>query len=104
MENKNISVLELFGGIGACTKALKNIGMNVNVVDYVEIDKYAVKSYNAINETNFEPQDITKWSKDIKVDLIMHGKLTIESCPSGYTKENDICKKTETVNCTIVKN
>ena len=31
-------------------------------------------------------------------------KLTIESCPSGYTKENDICKKTETVNCTIVKN
>lgn len=73
MENKNISVLELFGGIGACTKALKNIGMNVNVVDYVEIDKYAVKSYNAINNTNFEPQDITKWNKDIKVDLIMHG-------------------------------
>lgn len=31
-------------------------------------------------------------------------KLTIESCPSGYTKENDICKKAETVNCTIVKN
>lgn len=60
MENKNISVLELFGGIGACTKALKNIGMNVNIVDYVEIDKYAVKSYNAINGTNFEPQDITK--------------------------------------------
>lgn len=73
MENKNISVLELFGGIGACTKALKNIGMNVNVVDYVEIDKYAVKSYNAINNTNFEPQDITKWNKDINIDLIMHG-------------------------------
>lgn len=31
-------------------------------------------------------------------------KLTIESCSSGYTKENVICKKTETVNCTIVKN
>lgn len=30
-------------------------------------------------------------------------KVTTESCPSGYTKENDICKKTETVNCTIVK-
>lgn len=73
MENKNISILELFGGIGACTKALKNIGLNVNVVDYVEIDKYAVKSYNAINNTNFEPQDITKWSKDINIDLIMHG-------------------------------
>ena len=65
--------MELFGGIGACTKALKNIGMNINVVDYVEIDKYAVKSYNAINNTNFEPQDIKQWDKNINVDLIMHG-------------------------------
>lgn len=74
MGNKNISILELFGGIGACTKALKNIGMNVNVVDYVEIDKYAVKSYNAINGTDFEPQDITKYDKSFKeVDLIVGG-------------------------------
>ena len=27
----SLSILELFGGIGACTKALKNIGMDVNV-------------------------------------------------------------------------
>jgi len=73
MGNKNISILELFGGIGACTKALKDIGIDVNVVDYVEIDKYACKSYNAINDTNFEPQDIKEWDKNIKVDLIMHG-------------------------------
>lgn len=70
---EQLNVLELFGGIGACTKALKNIGININVVDYVEIDKYAVQSYNAINGTNFEPQDITKWNKDISVDLICHG-------------------------------
>lgn len=70
---EQISVLELFGGIGAATKALKNLGLNVNIVDYVEIDKYAVKSYNAINGTNFEPQDIKEWDKDIKVDLIIHG-------------------------------
>lgn len=73
VEREQISVLELFGGIGACTKALKNIGMNVNIVDYVEIDKYAVKSYNAINGTNFEPQDIKEWDKDINVDLIIGG-------------------------------
>lgn len=67
-------IIELFGGIGACTKALKRLGIDVEVVDYVEIDKYAVKSYNAINGTNFEPQDITKWDKDVKdIDLIMHG-------------------------------
>ena len=69
----NIKLLELFGGIGACTKALKRLGIDVNIVDYVEIDKYAVKSYNAINGTNFEPQDIRDWDKDIEVDLIMHG-------------------------------
>lgn len=68
-----IKVLELFGGIGACTKALENLEIEHKVVDYVEIDKYAVKSFNAIHGTNFEPQDITKWDKDIQVDLIMHG-------------------------------
>lgn len=74
MENKNISILELFGGIGACTKALKNIGMNVNVVDYVEIDKYACKSYNAINNTDFKPQDIKEWDKKFEgIDLIVGG-------------------------------
>ena len=26
------------------------------------------------------------------------------ACPNGYTKENNTCKKIETVNCTIVKN
>lgn len=68
-----MKILELFGGIGACTQALKRLGIDVEIADYVEIDKYAVKSYNAINGTNFEPQDITEWDKDIDVDLIMHG-------------------------------
>lgn len=30
-------------------------------------------SYNAIHNTNFKPQDIREWDKDIDVDLIMHG-------------------------------
>lgn len=68
-----IRLLELFGGIGACTQALKRLGIDFEIADYVEIDKYAVKSYNAINGTNFEPQDISEWDKDIKVDMIMHG-------------------------------
>lgn len=68
-----IRVLELFAGIGACSKALTNLGIAHEIVDAVEIDKYAIKSFNAVHGTNFEPQDITKWDKDIKVDLIMHG-------------------------------
>lgn len=68
-----LRILELFGGIGACSKALEKLGIDYEIADYVEIDKYAVKSFNAIHNTNFEPQDITKWDKDIEVDLVMHG-------------------------------
>ena len=71
--SNQIKVLELFGGIGACTDALRRLGMSVEVVDYVEIDKFAIRSFNAIHGTNFEPQDIREWDKNIDVDLIMHG-------------------------------
>ena len=68
-----LKVLELFAGIGACSKALERLGIEHEIVDAVEIDKYAIKSFNAIHGTNFEPQDITKWDKDIECDLIIHG-------------------------------
>lgn len=68
-----IKALELFAGIGAFTQALKRLDIEHEIVDAVEIDKYAVKSYNAINGTDFEPQDITTWDKDLDVDFIMHG-------------------------------
>ena len=73
MADQKIRVLELFAGIGACSKALTNLGIEHEIVDAVEIDKYAVKSFNAIHGTNFEPQDITTWDKDIECGLIMHG-------------------------------
>ena len=68
-----MKVLELFGGIGACSNALGRLGVDYEIADYVEIDKYAVKSFNALYNTNFEPQDIKNWDKDIEADLIMHG-------------------------------
>jgi len=68
-----LKVLELFGGIGAPRKALERLGVNFKVVDYVEIDKFAVKSYNAMYDENFEPQDITVWDKEMEIDVIFHG-------------------------------
>lgn len=70
---RKIKILELFGGIGACSKALERLNIPFELADYVEIDKYAVKSFNAIHNTHYEPQDITTWDKDIEVDLICHG-------------------------------
>ena len=68
-----LRVLECFAGLGACSKALENLGIEHEIVDAVEIDKFAIAGFNAIHGTNFEPQDITTWDKDIQCDLIMHG-------------------------------
>ena len=70
---QKLRVLELFAGVGACSKALERLNIPHEIVDAVEIDKYAIKSFNAIHGTNFEPQDICEWDKDIEVDLVMHG-------------------------------
>lgn len=84
-----LKVLELFGGIGACTAALKRIGIDFDVVDYVEIDKYACASYNAINGTDFEPQDIITWNKQLDVDLIMHGSPCQDFSVAGEGQGGD---------------
>lgn len=84
-----IKILELFGGIGACSKALERLGVDYEIADYVEIDKYAVKSFNAIHGTSFEPQDITKWDKDLDVDLIMHGSPCQDFSVAGLGKGGD---------------
>ena len=84
-----LKVLELFAGIGACSKALERLGIEHEIVDAVEIDKYAIKSFNAIHNTNFEPQDICEWDKDIEVDLIMHGSPCQDFSLSGLQKSGD---------------
>lgn len=86
---KQIKIIELFGGIGSATEALKRLGFNIEVVDYVEIDKFAVASYNAINGENFEPQDITKWDKDLNCDLVMHGSPCQDFSAAGLNKGGD---------------
>ena len=84
---KKLRIMECFGGIGACSKALERLGIDYEIADYVEIDKYAVKSFNAIHNTNFEPQDICKWDKDIEVDLIMHGSPCVTADSLILTKD-----------------
>ena len=86
-----MKVLELFAGIGACSKALKRIGIDVEVVDAVEIDKYAIASFNAIHNTNFKTQDITTWNKDLKdIDLITHGSPCQDFSIAGKQAGGDL--------------
>ena len=58
--DKKIRLIELFAGVGSQAMALRDIGADFEHYRVVEFDKYAVKSYNAIHGTNFEPMDIKK--------------------------------------------
>lgn len=84
-----MKILELFGGIGACSKALERLGIDYEIADYVDIDKFAVRSFNAIHGTNFKPQDISKWNKDLEVDLIMHGSPCQDFSTAGKQAGGD---------------
>ena len=84
-----MKVLELFGGIGACSKALERLKIDYEIVDFVEIDKYAVASFNAMHGTNFLPQDIKTWNKKIDVDLIMHGSPCQDFSLAGLNAGGD---------------
>lgn len=67
-------ILELFAGIGACSKALERTKIDVEIVDAVDNDKFAIASFNAIHNTNFDIQDITTYDKSFKdIDIITHG-------------------------------
>lgn len=86
-----IRILELFAGIGACSKALENLDFDIEIVDAVEIDKYAIKSFNAIHNTNFGVQDICKWDKDLKdIDIITHGSPCQDFSVAGKQAGGDI--------------
>lgn len=84
-------ILELFAGIGACSKALERIGIDVEIVDAVEIDKYAMASFNAIHGTDFKVQDIKEWNKDIgDIDLITHGSPCQDFSIAGKQAGGDL--------------
>ena len=49
MDNKKIRVFEAFAGVGSQRMALRNLGIEHEVVGIAEIDKYALASYKAIH-------------------------------------------------------
>ena len=62
--DKPIRLIELFGGIGAQAKALERLGVPFEHYRMVEVDRYAVASYNAIHGTDFHESDICKIHAD----------------------------------------
>jgi DNA (cytosine-5)-methyltransferase 1 len=84
---EEINVLELFGGIGAIRKAFIREKIPHRIVDYVEVDKNCVKSYNALYGEDFKPQDIVKYHPpDERIDFVMHGSPCQDFSRSGLKK------------------
>ena len=55
---KPIRLIELFAGYGSQAMAMKRLGINFESYRMIEFDKYAVKSYNAVHNTNYDTTDI----------------------------------------------
>lgn len=75
--SKKIRVFEAFAGYGSQSMALRNLGVNYEVVAISEIDKYAIQAYEAIHGKVNNLGDISK----INVDDIPDHDLFTYSFP-----------------------
>lgn len=94
-----VQILELFGGIGSPRCALRNIGIPVKAIDYVEIDEKAVRSYNAMfaNELEYKTQSVVGWN--LKPDILIHGSPCQDFSIAGHQKGADegTCQEVQSV-------
>lgn len=76
----------MFGGIGSPRVALRNLGIPVKAIDYVEIDEKAVRSYNAIfsEELSYKTQSVVDWN--LKPDILIHGSPCQDFSIAGHQK------------------
>lgn len=84
-----VKILELFGGVGSPRVALRNIGVPVKAIDYVEIDEKAVRSYNAMfaNELPYKTQNVVGWN--LMPDILIHGSPCQDFSIAGKQKGAD---------------
>ena len=84
-----IQILELFGGIGSPRCALRNMGVPVKSIDYVEIDEKAVRSYNAMfaNDLPYATQSVVGWN--LKPDILIHGSPCQDFSIAGHQRGAD---------------
>jgi DNA (cytosine-5)-methyltransferase 1 len=87
---KTLKVLSLFSGIGAFEKSLENLGVDVELVGFSEIDKYAIKSFCAIHnvDESLNFGDVSKINKPElpDFDLLVGGSPCQAFSVAGHRK------------------
>ncbi|WES02233.1 DNA (cytosine-5-)-methyltransferase [Bacillus velezensis] len=85
-----LRVMSLFSGIGAFEAALRNIGVEYELVGFSEIDKYAIKSYCAIHNVDEQLNygDVSKIDKTFlpEFDLLVGGSPCQSFSVAGHRK------------------
>lgn len=84
-----IQILELFGGVGSPRIALRNLGVPVKAIDYVEIDEKAVRSYNAMFEKELAYKTQSVVGYNLKPDILIHGSPCQDFSIAGKQKGAD---------------
>lgn len=90
---KKLRILSLFSGIGAFEKALTNLNINYELINYCEIDKKIAKSYSLIHkvDTDLNLGDIRLVDKD-KIndfDLMTWGFPCVNFSKANRNKEQN---------------
>ena len=94
MNKKSIKLLSLFSGIGSPEQALKNIGVDYELVGFSEVNKFAIKSYCKVHNVSEDLSlgDITNIdisSLPTDIDLITHGSPCQDFSIAGHQKGGD---------------
>ena len=88
---RKIKVIELFAGVGSQAMALRNIGIDYEVIGISEIDKFAIKSYEAIHGKIHNFGDISKMEELPYCDLLTYSfpcqDLSIAGHRKGISKD-----------------
>lgn len=86
-----IKVITLFSGIGSQEMALRNLGLDYEVLGISEIDKFAVKSYEAIHGKVHNFGDISKIEELPYCDLLTYSfpctDLSVAGEQKGISKD-----------------
>lgn len=92
-----IKVLSLFSGIGAFERALCRIGLDWELVNYCEIDRWASQSYSMINQCSeslnlHDVRAVTAETVRDSVDLITYGfpcqDISIAGKQQGFVNDS----------------
>lgn len=85
---KKLRVFEAFAGYGSQSMALKRLGIDFEVVGISEIDKYAIKAYNAIHGETKNYGDISKieWSNVPDFDFLTYSFPCTDISAAGQQK------------------